>query len=287
MNLFAYLDINNPMVAWEVAIGRMKSAGYDYNDEIFELSIWEYDLIKNYTRYGATQKLINELQLEYIRKLKYNHCVSRMKCLYFFETRNETIFALDHWGIDVDERYISEVNVNISSITKVDSEWITNFLESKENDWMDNYWQGKNYNNKPLYELLVNGFGIIMNERLCREAYKKVYDTFPYSTCLLAWAMCGFQIKNIDSIAKIVPGISARDGKIKGSYFIDITDIKKYEKEIIKAIDYVQSLNDFPPIVLPPPELNAAFILPDFRYLEIDFENSYIATLLQKVHKNN
>lgn len=285
MNLFAYLDLSNPMVAWEVAIGRIKSVNYNYNDEIYELSIWEYDLIRNYTKHGATQELINELQLEYIRKTTYMNCVSRMKCLYFFETRNDAVFALNHWGIDINEEYISEVELEIKNITRVDSEWITNFIEKEDdNKWMDYYWQGKVYKNKPLYELLVDGFGIIKNTRLCRKAHKIIYDTWPYSTRLLAMAMCGFQVKYIDNIAKIVPGIYSQDGKIKGSYFIDITDLKKYEKEVIDAMKYVQSINDFPPVVLPPNK-NAAFILPDLRYLEIDFENSYIATLLQKVHK--
>jgi hypothetical protein len=285
MNLFAYLDLNNPMVAWEVAIGRMKSADICYNDKKFELSIWEYDLIRNYTKYGANQKFINELQLEYIRKTKYMNYVSRMKCLYFFETKNDAVFALDHWGIDINEEFISEVELKINKITKVDSEWITNFIDSDvNNEWMDYYWQEYTYKNKPLYELLVDGFGIIKNERLCRLAHKKIYETWPYSTRLLAIAMCGFQIKNIDNIAKVIPGIYTSNGKIKGSYFIDISDLDKYKKELIEAMKYAQSINDFPPVVLPP-DKNVAFILPDLRYLEIDFENSYIATLLQKVHK--
>jgi hypothetical protein len=208
-----------------------------------------------------------------------------MKCLYFFETRNDATFALDHWGIDINEEYICEVKLDIKNITKVDSEWITNFIESKDdNKWMDYYWQGKNYKNKPLYELLVNGFGIIQNSRLCRKAHKVIYDTWPYSTRLLAIAMCGFQIKNIDTIAKIIPGLYSKNGRIKGGYFIDITDLEKYKEKLIEAMDYVQSINDFPPFIVPPYK-NAAFILPDLRYLEIDFENSYAATLLQKIHK--
>jgi hypothetical protein len=224
MYLFAYLDISNPMVAWEVAIGRIKSVGDDYNEELYELSIWEYDLIRNYTRYGANQKLINELKLEYIRKTKYNNCVSRMKCIYFFESMNDALFALKHWNIDIDERYICEVKVNVNNITKVDSEWITNCIDNKDDSWMDNYWQGISFGKKPLYELLVDGFGIILNVNIRVEAYKKVYEIWPYSTGLLAMAVCGFQIRNIDNIAKIIPAICSREGKITGSYFIDTTD---------------------------------------------------------------
>jgi hypothetical protein len=59
MILYAYIDIDNPMVAWEVAIGRIKSVDFFYTNEIYEISIWEYEMIRNFSKYGLNQKIIN------------------------------------------------------------------------------------------------------------------------------------------------------------------------------------------------------------------------------------
>jgi hypothetical protein len=286
MKLFAYINIDNPMVAWEVAIGRIKSVGYIYNNELLEISLWEYDLLRNFFRYGQSQRMSNEIQLEFIRNKKYKNCVSRMKCLYFFKSKNDALFALKHWDINLNEDYISEIEVQADRITMVDSEWITEFIDKKSNEnWMDNYWQGKICNKRPLYEILVDGFGVIKNDNLRRKAYFRIYELWPYSTRLLSWAICAFQEKRIDTIAKIIPGIYFNGKNVKGGYLIDIDDVKKYENEILESMDISMKKKMLPPIKVPP-DPNYAFILPDLRYLEIDFSNSYASTLFQKIHKN-
>jgi hypothetical protein len=64
--LFAYLNIENPMVAWEVGIGRIRSSS-DRPRDGFGVSVWAYSLLRRYAANGLDQRFRNEILLEAVR----------------------------------------------------------------------------------------------------------------------------------------------------------------------------------------------------------------------------
>lgn len=135
VTLYAYLNITNPMVAWEVAIGRIRSA-CDTTREQFGVSVWSYSLLRKFSIEGANRRFINELLLESVRQRAHPQAVSRLAGIYFFESESDAHSALDRWRMPERKPFISEVSFSANNLTRVDSEWITSYLGSEERNWM-------------------------------------------------------------------------------------------------------------------------------------------------------
>lgn len=282
--LYAYLNIENPMVAWEVAIGRIKSS-CDGGHEGFGVSLWQYNLFRKYSIAGAHQKLINELKLEQIRKTKFPDNVSRLKGVYFFDSLESAHAAVERWGFPERKKYICEISFQVNSITRLDSEWITSYLQSQETGWMERYLSGETLGERPLHEFIASGMGFIKNIDLRIQAYKNIKNLWPICTPLLAMAVCGFQHMELDEIALIKPALY-RDGEaILGNYFINTNDLEENEEKVLEAIDICMKDKTFPPIIMPDnPE--HFFALPDFRSQAFEFHESGAASLYTLVHES-
>ncbi len=266
--LYAFLDIDNPMVAWEVAVGRIKSASYDRTSD-FGLSIWSYNLMHSYLKNGMSDRIQMEFELEKIRAEKFSDKVSRLKGVYFFESFEDAKESLDHFGNGYDESYISEVSFEASSFSKYDFNWITNSKSIENKDWMKKYWNGDSYSEKPIYEIIAEGMGIVLNYDLRTKAYETIYNHFGDSTPLLATAVCAFHAKGLDNVLTIKPALIVEETKLIGSYFIDTSYLDTNQGEIIEAIEICKSMGIFPPIKRPKNE-EALANLPDLR--EYGFE---------------
>jgi hypothetical protein len=233
---------------------------------------------------GLSIRLVNELTLEYLRQNTYPELVSRMQGLYFFENKKDARFALQYWGIPLNEGYISEVIFYPENITKVDSDWITNnFSKRTDNSWMSKYWSGEINSKKPLFEILTKGFGVIKNTELRKAAYKKIMDDYPESTALLALATCAFQYKEIDSVALIVPNLIMNNGNIQGQYFIYMDDLDNKQAEIIQAFKKSQEEDKCPPIIRPK-DPDAFCRLPDLQEIGFSCDDNETFSLFRKIH---
>jgi len=179
IKLYAYLNIDNPIVAWEVAVGRLKSAPSITSQE-FGISFWAFNLLSTYATGKKWTRLQGELDLEEVRLQRYSDKVSRLQGLYFFKTEEEALAAIDRWGVPSKmKEYLSEVEFYPDAISEFDSEWITDCLGTVDDskDWMDEYWYGATRWEKPLTEVLAIGFGYVRNLLLREKAYKKVLGT--------------------------------------------------------------------------------------------------------------
>jgi len=286
VKLFAYIDISNPLVEWETAIGRIKSIDSN-EDDSFGISLWQFGLIPEYLEKNETQRIRNELILEKIRQCYYPDKVSRLKGLYFFESIEDAKFALQYWDIPLDESCISEVQFYPNSYTKVDSDWITDKIEKDTDvEWMHAYWSGKQKSKEPIYEIIASGTGIILNTELRKKAYKGIFDKYPESTPLLAMACCGFQYRNIENIARIIPGLVSKNSSIYAGYYISVNDLKHHEKELIEAISIAKKNETFPPInkVKNP---NIFFKLPDFSKYGFSFDEIDLVSNFELIHKKS
>jgi hypothetical protein len=284
--LYAYLNIDNPIVAWEVAIGRIRSAcdlGLDQHN--FGISLWQYNLLKKYTEQGLSNRFANELKLELIRKQRFEGCVSRLRGVYFFDSEEDAHAAVERWGIPNKRKFIAPVTFSEKNATRVDSEWITSFLGSEETDWMEKYWSGETLGSRPLTEVLASGIGFVQNLPLRREAYQRVIDRFPESTPLLAIACCGFHYSSIDSIAQIVPAAIREDDRVKVDFYIYMADLDTRQRELMDAIEACSKSGELPPAIRPA-DPDAFFRLPDLTKGGFSFVNPSIVSMCGEIHES-
>jgi hypothetical protein len=71
------------------------------------------------------------------------------------------------------------------TVSRYDSEWITNNMRSTEPSWMASYLSGSPMGERPLWELLVDGRGFVLGTRVRERAYDTVKRKWPQSLGLL------------------------------------------------------------------------------------------------------
>jgi len=282
ITLYAYLDIDNPMVAWEVAVGRMISADV-HRVKNLSVSSWQYNHLCRCLKYGLSLDFINEMRLELTREAHFRENVSRLQGLYFFETPEAAKLALKYWRIPLKESHISPIRFFPKRMTKVDSEWITANIDKEEDpSWMSSYWNGEIKGRSPLYEILATGFGEVLNYDLRVQAYRSILEIWPYSTPLLAMACCAFQVKGMNDIAAVMPGLYAEGKNVCGDYVIDISDLDNQKKEIIEAVNICRENGTYPQTTKPK-DTGAFFILPDLASLGFSFESPKATDMLKQI----
>lgn len=282
VTLYAYLNITNPMVAWEVAIGRIRSA-CDTTREQFGVSVWSYSLLRRFSKEGKSPRFINELLLEATRQKTHPRAVSRLAGIYFFESERDAHNAVDRWGMPERKPFISEVSFSANHLTMVDSEWITSYLGSEERHWMEDYWQGKTLGLRPLTEVLASGIGMVRNNELRVEAYKRVASLWPQSTPLLSMACCAFCEEQLEDIGLSKPALMASNGVISGKHFIYIGDLEKNQEKIVRAVEASKQRGELPPATIPN-DGQTFFALPDMTHMNFEFEEVVAASVLKSIH---
>lgn len=280
--LYAYLNINHPLVAWEVAIGRIKSI-CDNNEEEFGVSLWFYGLLEKLRKNSNDSRVINELKLELLRLNKFDQKVSRLTGVYFFSSKELAETALDRWGLPHQKKYISEVYFSGNSYTEVDSEWITTYLKTKNTDWMKSYWNGDVLGVKPLTEIIASGIGIIQNNDLRLEAYKKIIKKWPTTSILLNACMASFAEYKIERIGLAIPALINTNGTIKASYYIDMNDFNKRQPEVISALERATKKGMSLPYIKPN-DPDKIFSVCDWSNLSFEIENKDIIDLIKSIH---
>ena len=212
--------------------------------------------------------------------------MSRLKGIYFFESVNDAYAATDRWGVGGKQKYICEVHFSANNITRVDSEWITSFLQFDDVDWMQGYWRGDSLGIAPLTEVLVSGVGVIHDNSFRTNAYKKVMEAWPYSTLLLAAACLGFTQFGLETIAQIVPALVARDGHIEGAHYIGMNELDQNEKRIASLLEEAGRWNKLPPVIRPP-DAEAVFHIPDMSRFDFKLAGGEALSLFEHVHANS
>ncbi|MBV5279481.1 MAG: hypothetical protein J0647_10770, partial [Campylobacteraceae bacterium] len=236
-----------------------------------------------YAQNGEYKKLRNELKLERVRQKLFSQNVSRLDGLYFFENEEIAHTALDRWNIPNKKQYISEINFSANFITRVDSEWITSYLLSDDEEWMTSYWAGKTLGEKPLTEVLACGIGIIQNTKLREQAYQNILEIWPDSSPLLASACCAFANQKMENIAMVRPAFIREQDKLVGQYFINMDDLNKNEKQVVKAVQQCKDDKNLPPIIKSfNPDI--FFKLPDLESEKFEFERADILSIYEQIH---
>lgn len=80
---YAYVNINNPLVAWEAAIGRFCSADDLEREKVFALSLRQFALFRGYASAGQSSPLLrDELRLEVVRAQRFADLPSRLRGVF-------------------------------------------------------------------------------------------------------------------------------------------------------------------------------------------------------------
>ena len=283
--LYAYLNIENPMVAWEVAIGRIKSICFN-NEKEFGVSLWFYGLMEKYIRDESSKRVINEFKLELVRQKNFADKVSRLNGVYFFNSLYHAEAALDRWGLSHRKQYLSEVCFEGSSFTELDSEWITAYLNSDDTDWMPKYWSGETLGVNPLTEVIASGIGVIQNEELRERACKLISEKWPDSTVLLMACAAAFHESKIYDIGLTHPGLVCKNNDVEGSYFISMDSFNKNEIVIADSIRKAESNGQNLPYTRPK-DPSVIFALPDLRDLGFILKDKQISDIFEEIKKRS
>lgn len=262
LELFAYFNIDIPMVAWEVAIGRVKSACDGAGDG---LSLWQFNNLKALSDKGESPHVVDEFRLEMFRQEHMPGSVSRLKGVYFFESANMACRALDRWGLSRHKKYISPVNFSANKVSRYDSEWITAYKGKGERNWFGPYLSGETLGVASLVEVLASGIGVVVSRALRIEAYKRILSQWPTSTPLLYCAICAFCEAGIEDAALVRPFLLSSGGDIRGEFLIYMESMRLRQDEIAQAVRVCEKtgLYLYLPVVKPDGD-EANFSLPDF-----------------------
>jgi hypothetical protein len=175
--VFAYLAIDCPPVAWAAMRGMLVSAGEVPGPSESFTSFMFAGLVQSQNNI----RLSNEVLTEHVRATRFGHRISRLRGMYFFESRELARRACEqNWGGHFVEENLVELQLYPKgATTRVDANWITNPPPSL--DWVDRYWLGESMGEAPVWELIADGIAVIKEARTREKAYAVVQKTFPRS----------------------------------------------------------------------------------------------------------
>lgn len=187
MKVFAFLDLDHPVVAWGAYRGILVSSNAEYPQPQCPVSMMFAGILlhQNNTR------LHNELLLEKYRQLHFTKRISRLAGMYFFEDRRTAELASE-WGGHFSSENLAEFELfPTETYSRHDSNWISYAprCESgriKGENWIAKYWLGEPYPGRtPVWELLVQGRAAICGTELRNRAYNVISNQFPESLSIL------------------------------------------------------------------------------------------------------
>lgn len=107
-----------------------------------------------------------EIEFEKIRRIVNKNLPSRLSCIYLAENSFEGRTMLKNMFLNKKTKFlITEIEITeYIAFHKADSKWIVNYEITKDVTAVINYWLGKDFDNLPEYEYLVEGILNLKNE---------------------------------------------------------------------------------------------------------------------------
>jgi hypothetical protein len=107
-----------------------------------------------------------EIEFEKLRRIVNKNLPSRLSCIYLAEDSFEGRTMLKNMFLNKKLKFhITEVEITVYiAFHKADSKWVEHYEKTKDVNAIINYWLGKDFNNSPEYEYLVEGILNLKNE---------------------------------------------------------------------------------------------------------------------------
>lgn len=186
MQVFAFLDLEHPAVAWAVMRRMMVSAD--------NASPTPSPGFVSFMQAGMIQcennaRIFNEAIIEVLRTVCFSYRVSRMRGMFFFRSRAEAEARIGDrdWPPYFQPDNLIELDLHISGPPiVVDANWLTSApiaadgrLNTADLSWIWRYWAGQPFNDSPVWELLANGVAFIVGPGVRRRCLDYVRSVFP------------------------------------------------------------------------------------------------------------
>lgn len=223
---FIYLDIEHPVVAWNVYRGVL----------LARESIWKQHghgaismRVAGMFDSNDSTRMQSELAIDAIRATEFPSAVSRLSGLFVFDEVESALGAEQvAWGGHINSEYLTDVGISYRNATRLDANWITQMLNpdaSLRSGWETlarAYWKGgPSREAPPIWELLIDGHATVWGTQLREQAYDVVKSRFPKSLGLLEEsriaAHLGFSLGHISS------WLTKKGGRADLSFYFDNT----------------------------------------------------------------
>lgn len=221
MNVFAFLNVDIPWIAWLVYRGAMVSPKA-MRQQV--LSVWHAKYLIDAARAGQSLPYFaRELEIERARQRSFPNAVSRLSGLYFFEDVRSARRAGQAWDGDFREEHLAEIQIlEATATSKYDSEWISTEMTSADRSWIPNYLSGRARSDDPLWELLIEGRGLVLGTEVRQRACETVKRSWPKSLGLLELSRVAVELGS--DLGQIAPILTVNGGTATLALYLNFRD---------------------------------------------------------------
>lgn len=229
---FAYINIDNPMAAWNVVRSNFYSPSrLPHSERPGALNFSMADLLRseNIARAAA------EFRLEYFRRTHFSDSVSRLTGIFVFDDIDSAaqVWENDAWSGHFNPNYLTDVGVSADSSSRLDANWITmmrdqnNILVEGWETMAARYWSGEPASHQPIWERIIEGWVTIWGLDLKTRALEEIQKFWPQSLPLLAIAANSAAIGSGDGAT--IPFAIRKGELLQISYYLRMVDAKDPE----------------------------------------------------------
>ncbi|WP_172730128.1 hypothetical protein [Neorhizobium tomejilense] len=230
---FVYLNIENPMVAWNTVKGWVASTGIVAGDERDAFISFNMAGLLSASGFG---RLVTEIEIERVRRQYYPHQVSRLTGLFVFDDVDSVAqtWSEQSWGGHFDTKYLTDVGVAANRYSRVDANWITRMMDQDANlvegtlEMIHSYWGGVAAPYvEPVWECIVEGWVTVWGRQIKLGALAEIQKYWPSSVKLLEYAGNAAALRSLDGA--IYPHAKLVNKELSVEYYIRRVDAKRPE----------------------------------------------------------
>ncbi|WP_417272544.1 hypothetical protein [Celeribacter halophilus] len=229
---FAYINIDNPMAAWNVVRSNFySSACLPQTEQAGALSFSMADLLRTE---NATRALA-EFRLEAFRRRYFPDEVSRLTGIFLFDDVDSAaqVWDNDAWSGHFNASYLTDVGASADQSSRLDATWIT-FMRDRNNmlveGWekmAEKYWSGEPATGQPIWERIIEGWVTIWGLDLKQRAFAEIQKFWPHSLSLLEIAANSASIGSCDGAT--MPYAVQNGEMVEVNYYLRMVDAMEAE----------------------------------------------------------
>ena len=223
---FMYLDIEHPVVAWNVYRGVLVTQWL-----VAEGAEGSSPLSMTFARLFIEQQWERLKFEQVIEDYRRQYCpdkVSRLTGLFVFEDPESALAAADDeaWGGHIHTENLTDVGVSAAPNTsRLDANWISWMLNAE--DWQAGiapYWAGEPcpHFKTPIWELLIDGAVTIWGTGLRSRAYQRIKEREPGTVSVLEQSRLAAHLGS--DLGHVSAFLTMEKHKPLISYFMDFRD---------------------------------------------------------------
>jgi hypothetical protein len=228
---FAYVNIDNPMAAWNVVRSSLYSPScLPQSEQPGALSFSMADLLRD----GNAARAVAEFRLEDLRRRHFPDAVSRITGIFLFDDMYSAAQVWSGaWSGHFTSDYLTDVGVSAARSSRHDATWITMMRNNENilvNGWeamAESYWSGEPASNQPIWERVIEGWITIWGVDLKTRALEEIRKYWPRSLPLLEISANSAAIGSLDGA--VMPYAVRKDETLEIAYLLRMVDAEDPE----------------------------------------------------------